>query len=79
MKRVSLHIVTEPRPWPFMSSDPRMVEQPERKRSDGCNGCENCTDYSADQDDSPYCRCDNLPTFDEAQWNKCASCGRPLK
>lgn len=25
MKRPALHIVHEPRPWPFMSSDPRMV------------------------------------------------------
>jgi hypothetical protein len=51
-----------------------------RTCGDGCNGCEECTDYDdSTEDDSPYCRCDNLPTMGEVYRNRCAACGRPLK
>jgi hypothetical protein len=36
-------------------------------------------DDEDDDDDSPYCLCDNLPTMGEADRNRCAACGKPLK
>jgi hypothetical protein len=50
-----------------------------------CNGsghnCPECGDDSGedDEDDSPYCRCDNLPTMGEVDRNRCSSCGKVLK
>lgn len=49
--------MTRPSSWPFRSTDPRFTPEPtpapaepQRTCEDGCNGCENCTDYHADDE-----------------------------
>ena len=34
--------------------------------------------YEDEDDDSPYCECNEIPTEDEDASNTCASCGKPL-
>lgn len=74
--------------WPFLSTDPRVVPQPAEQQeaqhqcSDGCNGCEDCTDYDSDADDDCRCRC-VMPvgqrlTGRELLTGRCADCGRRL-
>ena len=30
-------------------------------------------------DDSPYCECNDQPSMEEVDWNKCDACGKPLE
>jgi hypothetical protein len=50
--------------WPFPSSDPRVAPEP--------------TPQPEQDEDSPYCECDNELTMQELDTNKCQSCGKVI-
>ena len=52
--------------WPFLSP---LGDRPEPEPLDDAEP----------EDDSPYCRCDLLPTLGEVDRNKCDACGKVLK
>jgi hypothetical protein len=62
-------------PYPFLSGAAiEFTREFEAERS----RLNDLPDDANDDSEAPWCDCGNTPGFEELDWNKCDSCGKPI-